>query len=200
MIDENGRYIGEEYTVAICAKHKLAKKAGPVVINCATSRMTLDVAESFGVAGRRSPVGEANVVDLLLAENAVFGGEGNGGPIDPAVGLVRDSFVGMANILEAMAMRGVPVSALADELPAYAIIKEKAHLPADRVAETLDRLEANYTEYRTDRSDGLRVDFPDRWVLVRASNTEPIVRIIAEAPDACSAQALCDEVRAFIES
>ena len=199
VIDENGRYIGEEYTVAICAKHKLAKKAGPVVINCATSRMTLDVAESFGVAGRRSPVGEANVVDLLLAENAVFGGEGNGGPIDPAVGLVRDSFVGMANILEAMAMRGVPVSALADELPAYAIIKEKAHLPADRVAETLDRLEANYTEYRTDRSDGLRVDFPDRWVLVRASNTEPIVRIIAEAPDACSAQALCDEIRAFIE-
>ncbi|MBO7725345.1 MAG: phosphoglucosamine mutase [Thermoguttaceae bacterium] len=200
VIDENGRYIGEEYTVAICAKHKLAKKAGPVVINCATSRMTLDVAESFGVPARRSPVGEANVVDLLLAERAVFGGEGNGGPIDPAVGLVRDSFVGMANILEAMALRGVPVSALADELPAYAIIKEKALLPAEKVAETLDRLEANYTEYRTDRSDGLRVDFPDRWVLVRASNTEPIVRIIAEAPDACAAQALCDEIRAFIES
>ncbi len=200
VIDENGRYIGEEYTVAICAKHKLAKKAGPVVINCATSRMTLDVAESFGVPARRSPVGEANVVDLLLAENAVFGGEGNGGPIDPAVGLVRDSFVGMANILEAMALRGVPVSALADELPSYAIIKEKASLPAEKVAETLDRLEANYAEYRTDRSDGLRVDFADRWVLVRASNTEPIVRIIAEAPDACAAQALCDEVRASIES
>ena len=200
VIDENGRYIGEEYTVAICAKHKLAKKAGPVVINCATSRMTIDVAESFGVPARRSPVGEANVVDLLLAEKAVFGGEGNGGPIDPAVGLVRDSFVGMANILEAMALRGVPVSALADELPAYAIIKEKALLPAEKVAETLDRLEASYKEYRTDRSDGLRVDLADRWVLVRASNTEPIVRIIAEAPDACSAQALCDEVRAFIES
>ena len=200
VIDENGRYIGEEYTMAICAKHKLAKKAGPVVINCATSRMTIDVAESFGVPARRSPVGEANVVDLLLAEKAVFGGEGNGGPIDPAVGLVRDSFVGMANILEAMALRGVPVSALADELPAYAIIKEKALLPAEKVAETLDRLEANYKEYRTDRSDGLRVDLADRWVLVRASNTEPIVRIIAEAPDACSAQALCDEVRAFIES
>ncbi|MBQ3388502.1 MAG: phosphoglucosamine mutase [Thermoguttaceae bacterium] len=200
VIDAGGRYIGEEYTVAICAKHKLAKKAGPVVINCATSRMTIDVAESFGVPAYRSAVGEANVVDRLLESGGVFAGEGNGGPIDPAVGLVRDSFVGMANILEAMADRGLTVAQLADELPRYAIIKQKATLPADRVAETLDRLEGHYKGQKTDRGDGLRVDFADSWVLIRASNTEPIVRIIAEAPAESAALALCDEVRALIEA
>jgi phosphomannomutase len=200
VIDADGRYLGEEYTVAICAKHKLAKKAGPVVINCATSRMTIDVAEGFGVPAYRSAVGEANVVDRILAHGAVFGGEGNGGPIDPAVGLVRDSFVGMANILEAMAVRGLKVAQLADELTRYAIIKEKATLPADRVVSTLDRLEEQYRGNKTDRGDGLRVDFADRWVLIRASNTEPIVRIIAEAPDEAVAYRLCAEVRAFIGS
>ena len=200
VIDAGGRYIGEEYPVAICAKHKLAKKAGPVVINCATSRMTIDVAESFGVPAYRSAVGEANVVDRLLESGGVFAGEGNGGPIDPAVGLVRDSFVGMANRLEAMADRGLTVAQLADELPLYAIIKQNATLPADRVAETLDRLEGHYKGQKTDRGDGLRVDFADSWVLIRASNTEPIVRIIAEAPAESAALALCDEVRALIEA
>lgn len=199
VIDGNGRYIGEEYTVAICAKHKLAKKAGPVVINCATSRMTIDVAESFGMPTFRSAVGEANVVDRLLAENAVFGGEGNGGPIDPAVGLVRDSFVGMANILETMADRNTTVAELADELPRYAILKEKVTLEPGKVAQTLDRLESHWNGAKTDRQDGLRVDFPKSWVLIRASNTEPIVRIIAEAETEENAQALCDEARGLIE-
>lgn len=199
VIDQNGRYIGEEYTVAICAKHRLSKRSGPVVVNCATSRMTLDVAEEFGVPAYRSAVGEANVVDRILSSGAVFGGEGNGGPIDPAVGLVRDSFVGMANILEAMADRRVTVAELADELPRYAILKEKATLAPERVSSALDALAEHYREYEMDRQDGLRVDFPKSWVLVRASNTEPIVRIIAEAENDSAAKALCGEVRTFIE-
>ena len=199
IIDQNGRYIGEEYTVAICAKHRLTKKAGPVVINCATSRMTIDIADQFHVEAFRSPVGEANVVDQILASGAVFGGEGNGGPIDPAVGLVRDSFVGMANILEAMVDRNLTIAELADELPRYAIIKEKITLAPEKVAPTLDALAEKYAENRLDRQDGLRIDFPKSWVLIRASNTEPIVRVIAEAEDETRAKGLCDEIRGFIE-
>ncbi|MCL2347461.1 MAG: phosphoglucosamine mutase, partial [Planctomycetaceae bacterium] len=102
VIDASGRYLGEEYTVAMCLDHVLqTREKGPVVINCASSRMSQDVAEKHGVAIYRSAVGEANVVDLMKAKNAVFGGEGNGGPIDPNVGYVRDSFVGMAQLLDA---------------------------------------------------------------------------------------------------
>ena len=191
LIDENARYIGEEYTVAICAKNRLAKEAGPVVINAATSRMTIDIAESFGQKCLRSPVGEANVVDCMIANGAVFGGEGNGGPIDPRVGFVRDSFVGMAMVLEAMALRDMPLSRLADELPSYAIIKRKVTLPAERIAAVLDGLAKKYAGEKVDRSDGVRVDFPRSWALVRASNTEPIVRIIVEAPDRTAAEELC---------
>ncbi len=121
MIDEFGRYIGEEYTLAISVAHVLRHASGPIAINCSTSRMSEDLAKQFGVPLVRSAVGEANVVDAMLAHQAVLGGEGSGGVIDPRVGLVRDSFVGMALILDAMAERGLTVSQLADELPRYEI-------------------------------------------------------------------------------
>ncbi len=105
IIDENGRYVGEEYTLALCVDHVLRSTPGPVVTNCSTSRMTEDLARKYGVPFFRSAVGEANVVDEMLKRGAVFGGEGNGGVIDPRVGLVRDSFVGMALVLDAMARR-----------------------------------------------------------------------------------------------
>ena len=107
VIDEAGRYLGEEYTLAMCLDHVLRRRKGPVVTNCSTSRMSEDLAGRYGVPFFRSAVGEANVVDCMLAHDAVFGGEGNGGPIDPSVGLVRDSFVGMAQLLDAMAVRRV---------------------------------------------------------------------------------------------
>ena len=105
---------------------------GPVVTNCSTSRMTEDLARKYGVPFFRSAVGEANVVDVMLECGAVLGGEGNGGVIDPRVGLVRDSFVGMALVLDAMAARDLPVSALADELPRYAIHKTKVDLAREQ--------------------------------------------------------------------
>ena len=105
VIDAAGRYIGEECTVALCAEHVLRGAKGPIITNCSSSRMTEDLAERAGVPFFRSPVGEANVVDAMLAHGAIFGGEGNGGPINPQVGLVRDSFVGMALLLDAMAER-----------------------------------------------------------------------------------------------
>jgi len=138
----------------------------------------------------RSAVGEANVVDKMLEVGAVFGGEGNGGPIDPRVGLVRDSFVGMALVLAAMARRGKKVSELAGELPRYEIVKKTATLQAEKLAAATTAVAGHFSDARTDRLDGLRLDWPDRWLIVRGSKTEPIVRIIAEAPSAAAAQAL----------
>src|SRR4051812_36367491 len=133
IIDDGGRYIGEEYTLALCVDHALRSTPGPIVTNCSTSRMSEDLARKYGVPFFRSAVGEANVVDEMLKRGAVLGGEGNGGAIDPRIVLVRDSFVGMAFVLDSMAARGLPVSALADELPRYAIYKSKVTIPQEAI-------------------------------------------------------------------
>jgi phosphomannomutase len=202
IIDERGRYIGEEKTLALCVDHVLqSQRQGAVVTNCSTSRMSEDLAAKYGAPFYRSKVGEAHVVDLMLARSAVLGGEGNGGVIDPRVGLVRDSFVGMALVLDAMAARGLPVSALADELPQYAIHKTTVAVPAEKVAGALDALQRHFKDAVPDRLDGLRLDWPDRsWLLVRPSNTEPIVRAIAEARTADEAKSLCDQAAALLAS
>jgi phosphomannomutase len=197
IIDERGRYIGEEYTLAICVDHVLRHQKGPVVTNCSTSRMTEDLARKYGVPFYRSAVGEANVVDKMIEVSALIGGEGNGGLIDPRVVLIRDSFASMAIVLDAMAERQLPVSALADELPRYAIHKSKISLSREAIPTALDALERRFPEAQTDRLDGLRLDWQNadssgKWLLVRGSNTEPIVRIIAEAPTADEARRLCE--------
>lgn len=191
IVDERGQYLGEEYTLALCANHILAQRKGPVVTNCSTSRMTEDVAARHGVPFHRSAVGEANVVDCMLAHGAVLGGEGNGGVIDPRVGLVRDSFSGMALVLDAMAARECPVSRLAAELPRYDIVKTTIVLERDKMPAALAALEQHFAGAAVDRLDGLRLDWPGKWLLVRGSNTEPIVRAIAEAPTEAEAQDLC---------
>lgn len=198
LIDEKGNYVGEEYTVAICMDHVLRNSPGPVVTNCSTSRMSQDLAEKYGVPFYRSKVGEANVADVMIVNEAVFGGEGNGGPIDPRIGYVRDSFVGMAMVLNAMADRDKTVSELAAELPRYEIYKTKVTMPADSVAGALDKLESHFSSAESNRMDGLRLDFPGKWLLVRASNTEPIVRLIAEASTLDDARALCDEAATVV--
>ena len=199
VIDASGRYLGEEYTLAMCVDHLLRRRKGPIVANCSTSRMSEDLAARYGVPFFRSAVGEANVVDCMLAHDAVFGGEGNGGPIDPAVGLVRDSFVGMAQLLDAMAQREMKIGQLADELPRYRIVKTKVAVAPENVAAALDALARHFDGARTDRLDGLRLDWPDRWLLVRPSNTEPIVRAVAEAGTEEEARRLCDEAAAVLE-
>jgi len=193
VIDRSGRYIGEEYTVALCVDHLLrgGQENGPIVTNCSTSRMSEDLARKYGVPFYRSAVGEANVVDAMLAHRAVFGGEGNGGPIHPKVGCVRDSFVGMALLLDAMAACETPIGQLADALPRYEIVKTKYSLAQEKLPAALDAIERGFPDARADRLDGLRLDWPDRWLLVRGSNTEPIVRAVAEAPTASEASALC---------
>ena len=202
LIDEQGRYIGEEKTLAICVDHVLRASPGAVVTNCSTSRMAQDLAERYGVPFFHSAVGEANVVDAMIGCDAVIGGEGNGGVIHPRVGWVRDSFVGMALVLDAMTSRELPLSALADELPAYTIHKSKVTLATEDVPAALDRLAAAHADATANRRDGLRLDWPDekQWLLVRASNTEPIVRIFAEAQDAGTAQELCTEAESVLGS
>ena len=187
--------------------------------------MSEDIAKKHGVPFHHSAVGEANVVDAMMAHAAILGGEGNGGVIDPRVGWVRDSFVGMALILDMMAATGRPISELADTLPRYAIHKTKVAL--DRAAVTRafdaieehfngdppnapetqnvrvvgsDTLEKQFTGGTANRLDGLRLDWPDgKWLLIRASNTEPIVRVIAEAETAEAAEQLCGSARVVLE-
>jgi phosphomannomutase len=136
----------------------------------------------------------------MLAASAVFGGEGNGGPIDPRVGLVRDSFVGMALVLAAMAQRSKRVSELADELPQYEIVKRTVKLSPEKLTGAFDRVQKRFPEARSDRLDGLRLDWPNRWVIIRGSNTEPIVRVIAEGQTAAAAEDMANAIVGLIET
>lgn len=192
VIDERGQFIGEELTLALCLMQALPKEPGTVVTNCATSSLSRGLAEQFGCKLVQSAVGEANVADLMLSEQAVFGGEGNGGPIDPKVGYVRDSFVGMARILELLATSGRSVSDLVSELPPLSMVKHKADLATSHLPKLFDRLIEEMPDASASQPDGLKLDWPDRWLLVRGSNTEPIVRFIAEAPTVKEAQQLCE--------
>lgn len=200
VLDENGRYIGEEYTLPLCVSHVLSRRAGTVVTNCASSRMSEDVAAEHGASLVRSRVGEANVVAEMKKHNAVFGGEGNGGPIDPRVGYVRDSFVGMALILDAMADGGVRMSQLADALPRYAIQKEAISFDRDKLSVAVERLNHHFPDAKLDSSAGLRFNWDDRWLLLHPSNTEPVVRIIAEARSENDARNMCQETVELLES
>jgi len=219
-----GTYIGEEATLALAAEGVLLRIAegrdsrcpagepgGPLVVNCSTSGMTAAIAARHGVACHVAAVGEANVVDRMLDCGAILGGEGNGGVIDPRVGLVRDSFVAMALVLERLALETLPnggpttVVTLAAGLPRLVMRKTKQPLSAELqgpgLAAGLARIERTFPEARADRLDGLRLDWNGGWLLVRGSNTEPIVRLVAEAAtDAAVAAALDRAARALAEA
>jgi phosphomannomutase len=193
LIAEGGVCLSEELTLALAVQYRLGKERGPVVVNMSTSRVVEDLCQRFGVPFHRSAVGEANVVAMMRDVGAVIGGEGNGGVIDPRVGWVRDPFIGIALILSLMAETGKTLSQLAAELPQYTIVKDKYELPRELLAAVLDALAARWPEAKADRRDGLRLDWADRWLHVRGSNTEPVVRVIAEAPTADAARGLCRE-------
>ncbi len=194
LIDETGHYIGEELTLALAVFTRLRQQRGPIVLNMSTSRVNEDIARQFGCACFRSAVGEANVVDKMREVGAVIGGEGNGGVIDPRVGWVRDPFIGIGLILQLLAETRKRLSELVAELPRYHIVKSKYQIDRDRLPGLFATLTTRWPQAKADRLDGLRLDWEDRWVHVRPSNTEPIVRVIAEAPQAHSAEQLCKEV------
>lgn len=209
LIDSAGHYVGEEYTLALCVLRRLMDASGTpaetttenpptVVINCATSGMTEWLAARSGARCVRSAVGEANVADQMIATAAIYGGEGNGGPIDPRVGYVRDSFVGMAQILDLLALSDRTLGEWVAEIPQLSIVKSKTVLAAKHLPRIFDLLEQRMDSAAADHSDGLRLAWEGCWLLVRGSNTEPIVRLIAEAASDEEAQALCDQAAAII--
>jgi phosphomannomutase len=200
IVDNNGRYIGEELTLALCVDFILPQRPGPVVVNGSTSRVTADLAAKYGCPFFRSHVGEANVASKMREVKAVIGGEGNGGLIEPRVGYVRDSFASMAYVLAGIAARQQPLADWVDSLPKYAIIKDKITCEREQVAAACEALTKKFAGATAQAGDGLRLDWPDRWVQVRSSNTEPIIRVIAEAPDTATARSLCDEALAVVRS
>ncbi len=193
LIDETGTCISEELTLALAVKYRLREAQGTVVVNMSTSRVIEDLALAAGCPFMRSAVGEANVVEVIRAHSAVIGGEGNGGVIDPRIGWVRDPFIGMGLILSLMADDKKPLSQLVAELPQYAMLKTKFGVPRAQLPAALERIEQHWPHAAVNRIDGLRLDGPDWWLHIRGSNTEPVVRIIAEAPNLAHAQQLCAE-------
>lgn len=196
LVDEHGRPLSEELTLAVAVQHRLRQRRGPVVVNLSTSRIIDEVAAAAGVPVWRTPVGEVHVIQRMRRVRAVIGGEGNGGVIDPRVTWGRDSLAGMALVLEALARGGQPLSAIAAPLARWAMVKRKIKMSPAVMARLLRGLPARFRGGRVTGGDGIRVDVPDGWVHVRPSNTEPIVRVFAEAATRARAEAMCRQALA----
>ena len=196
IVDNQGRYIGEEFTIALAAKFMFDRRPGPAAVNLSTSRMIDDLAAQAGgpCVVHRTPVGEANVVQAVLAHDCVIGGEGNGGVIDPRIVPVRDRLVAMGLVLSLLAQELCPLNEIVDRMPRYVMLKRKFELDRPRIDAWLGRVRGIVGDGRLTDSDGLRIDWPDGWVHLRSSNTEPIARVIAEAPDPATAEALVKRV------
>ena len=183
LVNEKGKPIGEELTLAIAVKEVLKKRRGNTVINLSTSSVTADAAREAGSKVYYSKVGEANVVQMMKQRKAVIGGEGNGGVIYPAFHAGRDSLIAAALVLSCLATEKLTLSELVATFTEYFTIKSKAALP-DNFPGKLEQLEAKAVELlgktRVDRKDGLRFDFAEGWLQLRSSNTEPIYRLIVE--------------------
>jgi phosphomannomutase len=199
IIDERGEYIGEEYTLVLSAMAILEamKRRGErtkdavLAVNLSTSRMIEDVAARYGARVVRTAVGEANVVEAMKNHGSVVGGEGNGGVIWPRVTYVRDSIAGMGLVLSLLRNGERRLSEVVREIPAYAIVKRKVDLARKEDAmPAVEKIAKAFAAERVDLQDGVRVDFESSrsWLHVRASNTEPIMRLIAEAPDKAGAE------------
>jgi phosphomannomutase len=194
IVDENGIYIGEEYSLALAAKYIFSKRTGTAATNLSTSRMIDDVARNAGGQVIRTAVGEANVAKAMLEHNCIIGGEGNGGVIDLRVGPVRDSLVGIALVLQLMAETGKTVSQLVSEIGGYYMSKDKFAAEQSQAKQILDSVKKIFADAKLDTTDGCRFDFDDGWLHMRASNTEPVMRIIVEAKDQRTAQKYIDAV------
>lgn len=184
----------EEATLALVAAAVLPEAGGPAVTNLSTSRMLDDVAGALGVLVIRSPVGEAHVVAAMKASGASLGGEGNGGVILPGIHHGRDAAAGLAVLLTHLAVRGLSLEQVWAEIPRYTMIKRKVHADAASWGVLGDKLPALFSDFTLDTRDGFKLIWPDRWLHVRRSNTEPVVRIIAEGRDKGDVMMMIDSV------
>jgi phosphomannomutase len=194
IVNEAGTYIGEEYTLALAAKYIFSRKTGKAATNLSTSRMLDDIAEKAGGQVIRTAVGEANVAAAMLEHNCIIGGEGNGGVIDLRVGPIRDSLVGIALVLQLMAETGKTVSQLAGEITGYYMSKDKFAAEQTQAQQILKLAKKTFADAKLDTTDGCRFDFDDGWLHLRASNTEPVMRVIVEAKNRSIAQKYIDAV------
>ena len=182
LVCETGDMFGEEYTLVSVAEYVLQHTPGNTVSNMSSTRALRDVTESMGHSYSASAVGEVNVTTMMKQVNAVIGGEGNGGVIYPALHYGRDALVGVALFLTNMAKRGLKASELRATYPNYVISKNRKDLTPDMDVDAIFRKMAEkYKNERVSTIDGVKIDFPDRWVHLRKSNTEPIIRVYSEA-------------------
>jgi phosphomannomutase len=200
LVDEKGRAIGEDYTLALAARVVLRRKPGPVVVNLSTSRIVDDMTAEFGSAVLKAPVGEVNVAVKMRDEGAVVGGEGNGGVILPELHLGRDAPLAAALILQLLVDEGGSLGGIVARFPLYRIVKDKLDRPDGPLDAVYDSLRGAFPDAEVDRQDGLRLSWSDRWVHVRPSGTEPIVRVIAEAPTEADAKNLIARCRAPLDA
>ena len=198
LVSDAGVAIGEDYTLALATRVVLRHRSGPVVTNLSTSRIVDDMAVAGGSRVIRAPVGEVNVALRMRAEGAIIGGEGNGGVILPELHLGRDAPLGVALLLQMLHEDGEPLSATVARFPRYAIIKDKLDRPAKPLDAVYAALTAAFPDAEADTQDGLRLGWPDKWVHIRPSGTEPIVRVIAEAPTVEGAKALVEQGRQLL--
>ena len=200
LVDEHGRPVGEDWTLALAVEFVAAREPGPVVTNLSSSRSVQDAAERVGAPFHRTPVAEANVVARMLEVGAAIGGEGNGGVIYPKLHLTRDAPLAAALILQFLAESGATLGQLLDARASYRIVKRKVPRRGLEVREVLAALAAATPPgVERDVRDGIRLDWPDRsWIHARPSGTEPVFRIMAEAPDEALARARADWAEALV--
>lgn len=200
FISEDGSMFGEEYTLVSVADYVLAHTPGNTVSNLSSTRALRDVTLSHGGTYTPAAVGEVNVVEMMKATNAVIGGEGNGGVIYPACHNGRDALVGIALFLSHLAQQHCTPTQLKATLPLYFMAKGRVELTPDTdVDAILAAMKAHFSNEKVNTVDGVKIDFADRWVHLRKSNTEPIIRIYTEAPSQQEADALCNEIRQLID-
>ena len=199
LVSDKGRAVGEDYTLALAVRLVLRHRPGTVVTNLSTSRVVDDAARTAGAEVVRAPVGEVNVAIRMRDEGAPVGGEGNGGVILREVHLGRDAPVGAALTLQLLHEENRSLSSIVGDLPRYVIVKDKLDRPATSLDSVYATLRQTFSDATLDMQDGLRLAWSDRWLHVRPSGTEPIVRVIAEAPTAGEANELVRRARQPLE-
>jgi len=201
LVDEKGDYFGEEYSLVAVADYVLTKRPGPAVSNLSSSRALRDLVQTKGQAYYASPVGEVHVVQEMKRVGAVIGGEGNGGIILPDLHYGRDALIGIALVLSGLVHQKCSLSQLRKDYPVYVMHKDKIQLSGDQNPDDLlTLLRDRFSNFQVNTLDGLKIDYPDGWVHLRKSNTEPIMRIYSEAKDLGRAQALCHQIKDLIET
>jgi phosphomannomutase len=181
IVSEQGDAIGEDYTLVLAMLYVLGHERGPVVANLSTTSAVADIAKKFDCPVFLTKIGEVNVTDCMRQQSAVIGGEGNGGVIYPRINFARDSLTGMALVLHLLAESQKTVTELLESVPRYSMVKEKMPCPSDKIATVLKMVRQEFAKFQMDTRDGVKVIQPDGWFLVRGSNTEPIIRIVAES-------------------